>query len=132
MADYIINPTVFYWADVFNILKSISTYVTIFGLLMAIGFVIAFFYNKSQMDDYDEKDCYYTKYNGYMSLCKTWIIALSIVSALSTLCVIFVPNKQTVLCMLIARTITKSNVDWTVQQIKEVVDYIMNAMRSVM
>lgn len=42
---------------------------------------------------------------------------------------VFIPSKQTSIEMMVARTATFDNVDWSVQQVKEIVDYIVNALK---
>ena len=44
---------------------------------------------------------------------------------------IFIPGRTTNIEMLIAKTATFENVNWTVQQVKEVVDYIVQAIKTI-
>lgn len=43
---------------------------------------------------------------------------------------IFVPNKDTLVEMQIAQVVTKSNIELTVESIKDIVDYIVQSIAS--
>ena len=44
---------------------------------------------------------------------------------------VFFPDKETSMQMLVAKTATFDNVNWTVAQVKEVIDYIVAAIKSI-
>jgi hypothetical protein len=44
---------------------------------------------------------------------------------------VFVPDKQTMIEMQVATVATKTNVEWTVEQLKVVTDYISERINSV-
>ena len=44
---------------------------------------------------------------------------------------IFVPSKSTMIEMMIAKYATYENADWTVESLKSVVDYIVEAFKAV-
>ena len=52
-----------------------------------------------------------------------------IVGGVLVLISIFIPRKQTSVEMLVAKTATFDNVNWTVQQVKEIIDYIVSALK---
>lgn len=124
--NYVINPQVFYWINVFSILQMVFA---LFGgafTMAAIGLLIGYIYNKSEY----ERGEYKTNKH-YMQTCKKWMIITGPIGIVLVLASIFIPGRTTSIEMLIARTATFDNVNWSVQQIKEIVDYIVNAMKTI-
>lgn len=128
MTDYIIDPAIFYWLNVLNIVYILTVITFIFGIIFTfVGFIcnIVYMYNfRAYPSVYEHGD----------EVAKIWhkvAIVSSIVSAISGLIMIFVPDKTTSIEMLIARTTTYENAQLTVQGIKEVVDYIVQAIKSI-
>lgn len=82
------------------------------------------------MDQYDLKLRRY--YDAYKKArrCKRAAVYCLIAAFAFILPAIFIPSKETSIEMLVAKTATFDNVDWTVQQVKEVVDYIVRAIQS--
>ena len=125
MENYVINPQVFYWINVFNILQTVFAVI---GVLLATGsvcLVIAWVYNSCEAEKgyEDNKD--------YMKICKTWAIVTGVVGFVLITASIFIPGRTTSIEMLIAKTATFDNVNWTVQQVKDVVDYIVHALKGI-
>lgn len=125
MENYVINPQVFYWINVLNILQTVFAIV---GALFATGFVclvVGWIYNaiQAKMGYEDNED--------YMKVCKTWAIVTGIVGFVLITASIFIPGRTTSIEMLIAKTATFDNVNWTVQQVKDVVDYIVHAIKGI-
>ena len=128
MTNYIINPAVFYWMNVLNIIHILTIVAFSFGLVLVIISVITY-------------AVYMYNFKAYPELCKhddkianIWhkaAIISGIISAISGLIMIFVPDKTTSIEMLIARTATYENAQLTVQGIKEVVDYIVQVIKSI-
>ena len=143
MTNYIIDPAVFYWI---NVLKYMQTALAVIGGFMLAGFIVlfcAYMYrnygltepkkpderNEYEMRRYQEKlDDYKNDLKEVQTIRKYMFVTL-IVGALMILISIFIPDKQTSVEMLVARTVTFDNVDWTVQQVKEIVDYIVSALK---
>jgi len=124
MTNYIIAPQVFYWINVLSIAH------IIFGIFGAV-FTVAFFcllsgwiYNAGQAKDYEEN-------RFYMKVFKKWAIVIGILGFIMIVLSIFIPSKSTSIEMLVAKTATFDNVTWTVQQVKEVVDYIVQAIKTI-
>ena len=125
MENYVINPQVFYWINVFSILQIV--FAVIGGLSTAgfVGLVIAWVYNAAQAKNgYEDNE-------EYMKVCKTWAIVTGIIGFILITASIFIPGRTTSIEMLIAKTATFDNVNWTVQQVKDLVDYIVHAIKSV-
>ncbi len=51
-------------------------------------------------------------------------------SKIGLLGVVFIPDKQTMIEMLVAKTATVENAEWTVDAVKQAVDYIVSAIQT--
>lgn len=128
MNHYIIDPAVFYWMNVLSIVHILTIVIFSLGLILTfIGIIcdIMYMYNFKTYPRVCEHDG---------EIAKIWhkvAIIAGIVSAISGILMIFVPDKTTSIEMLIARTATYENAQLTVQGIKEVVDYIVQAIKSI-
>ena len=125
MENYIINPQVFYWI---NVLDSLQIAFDFIGLMFAILFVcliITWVCNAIEAAKGFEDN------KVYMKTCKTWAIITGIISFVLIMASVFIPGRTTSIEMLIAKTATYDNVNWTVQQVKDIVDYIINAIKSI-
>lgn len=124
MPNYIIDPQVFYWI---NILGIIQTVFGIFGGLfttVSACSACAWVYNKGRAENYDDNKM-------YAKIFKKITIVFGVLGLIMIVASIFIPGKTTSIEMLISKTATFSNVEWSVQQIKEVVDYIVQAIKTV-
>lgn len=124
MTNYIIAPQVFYWI---NTLSSMQTVFGILGGVCTAAFIclsIGWIYNADQARLYEDNKF-------YMKVCKKWAIITGTLGLIMIVLAIFIPGKTTSIEMLVAKTATFDNVDWTVQQIKEVVDYIVQAIKTI-
>lgn len=124
MNNYIIDPSVFYWLHTLSDLKTLATVLAIFlniGTLVLAGMWI---YNYFEFEEY-ELDRYKHSY----ALCRRLTFSVGIVGILCLFAAIFLPDAQTSTEMLVARTATYDNVNWTVEQVKEVIDYIVKALQ---
>ena len=128
MTNYIIDPAVFYWMNVLNIIHILTVVMFILGLILTfIGIVcdIMYRYNFKTYPDI-------CKHDGEVA--KIWhkvAIIAGIVTVISGIIMIFVPGRTTSIEMLIARTATYENTQLTVQGIKEIVDYIVQAIKGI-
>lgn len=125
MTNYIIDPQVFYWMNVFGILQTVFA---VFGVVLAAAFVgltVAWVCNSVEVKRGYERNLIYQKE------CKKWAIITGIIGLILVTAAIFIPGKTTSVEMLVAKTATFDNVNWTVQQVKEVVDYIVYALTNV-
>ena len=127
MNNYIIDPAVFYWINVFGILQTV---LAVFGGLMVatgIGTTMAYIYNVYDIDEYSEQT--QEKMRRKANACKKVAIIMFCIGIPFVLASVFVPGKTTSVEMLVARTATFDNVNWTVAQVKEVIDYIVTALK---
>lgn len=116
---YIINPMTFYWLSVLDALRGAFLVVSILGGAGSVVLPIIYLADSWGWDDDDKK---------------MWVKIVAVVLPIffaSVLCVIFIPSKQTMIEMLVAKFATTENAEWTVDALKSAVDYIVEAMKSV-
>ena len=118
--EYIINPEWFYWLSVFGGVKTLSILVAIFSFIIVIVLIVCYFV---ECDFHNNEHC--------LTIYKRWILLCFVVCISSMLIAVFVPDKQTMIEMQVATVATKTNVEWTVEQLKVVVDYIFERINSV-
>ena len=115
---YIINPMTFYWLSVLDAIRTLLLVVSIIGVAAAV--VLPLVFCAESCWDKDEKKKYIKA-----------LIAVLIVLFVSILLVVFIPSKQTMIEMMVAKYATTENAEWTVDALKSAVDYIVEAMKSV-
>ena len=127
--NYIINPYIFYWMSVLDYLKGISLIIAVLSGVALVIVLVWYFLTYYDLDTYggelDEDD------EAMLKPIRKLAITSSAVLIISTLTVIFVPSKNTLIEMLIARLATVENANWTVESLKSVVDYIVEAFKAV-
>lgn len=115
MNGYIIDPMWFYWVSVADGLKAFCIVVSI--LISAVGFIFSVItYSKLDNDD-DQK-----------AFIKRCLIAAVILLAVSIM-IIFIPSKETLIQMEIAKHATYDNTEMLLQKIKEASDYILENLK---
>jgi hypothetical protein len=60
---------------------------------------------------------------------RKWAIPITSVGIILILAGVFIPSKETLITMKVAELATKENITLTAQQLKEIVDYIINALK---
>lgn len=117
MNNYIINPMWFYWLQVVDGVQCMFFIVAILSTIVLIvcGIIAFAFY----VDDYCE--CESEK---IIKCLKPTVLILVI----SMLLVVFIPSKQTLIEMEIAKHATYSNVESVKEQIKDAADYILDRL----
>ena len=118
MNNYIINPSIFYWMNVLDSIRGVATVTLLISVACLIIALILYFVD---MDEDDE----------VVKLCRKLTFISGIITVISIIIIIFIPDKRTSIEMLIARTATYENAQLTVQGIKEIVDYIIQAINSI-
>lgn len=112
----IINPWVIYLIGIIDGLNTFIYLMTAFSFAGLISSAVIF------VTELDEKAC---------EIHKKVIKIFSIVLPISILLLIFVPNKQTLVYMLVAKNITVENVKAGKDTVKETVDYIFEKIKEV-
>ena len=125
--NYIIDPSVFYWINVLSGLRVL--FGVIGGILIAggLGFIIGYIYNKYQELYYNECD----RYKQYLKICVKGALTCTIIGTIMLIVCVLLPNKETSIQMLVSKTATFENVDWSVEQIKEIINYIVMSLKTV-
>lgn len=115
--NYIINPSWFYWIAVADTASLVLT--ILFGCFLVACLILW----PLTMVDWvgDEDDIRKRK------VC----IVFSVLAAVTGLVAMFIPSRDTLIEMQIARLATPDNAAWTVEKLKEVVDYIVEAIKAV-
>ena len=125
MSNYVINPHVFYWINVFALLQ---TFLAVLGgvcIIAFFGLAAGWIYNLIEVRrGYDQNLV-------YMKVFRLWAIITGIVGLILIIISIFIPGRTTSIEMLVAKIATVDNVDWTIQQVKDVVDYIVQAIKGI-
>lgn len=122
--DYIINPWVFYWIYLLDKLDFAACVTTFLSLS---GAAVCFLFGMDLMSgDYEEEN--------YKPLFKaTKLLMLLGVTALAA--TIITPDKETMMQMLVAKSLTYQNITGaatsTADTVKEIVDYIIQAYAAV-
>ena len=145
MSNYIIDPSVFYWMNVLSVLQTVLAVIGWLLMIAGIGCGIAYVSKKVLLGPaphdpgknahYYDRERYENRLREYEDETKNiwylrrWMIATLIIGAIIVAASIFLPSKQTSIEMLVARTATFENVDWSVQQVKEIIDYIVTALK---
>ena len=110
---YIINPSWVYWLTVLDGLKVAAVATGILGLIitviLGIGFLI-------------EDDTHLIP-----KLLKITIPIMIVCLLLG----IFIPSQETMIMMKAAELATKENIQYTSQQLKELIDYIIIAVKTI-
>lgn len=109
--NYIVDPSWVYWMNVADAIKCVVLVVGgTFGLISIIAIPITLGCN-------DWEDV------------RKWAIPFIVSAAVLLLAGVFIPSKKTMITMKVAELATKENITLTAQQLKEIVDYIINAIK---
>lgn len=132
--EYIVNPKIFYWINVLDNFK-IAIGILIVALSIAIiSDVVVMVVNYCEGRDY--KDCKDEDGNFTDSDWRNFLFTLKILKCIApilvvlVLLVIFIPSKEAMIEMLIAKFATVENVNGSIDALKSVVDYIVESIGS--
>lgn len=112
MNDYIINPAWFYWLEVIDDIKTIAL---IFGVLGSVGSSLAVIDRLIEPEEFASK-----------KILKCLLPPTIILLILS----IFLPSRQTMIEMMVAKIANRSNIDITIDALKEALEYIVQTIQS--
>ena len=115
--NYIIDPMWFYWI---NVMKGLEV---IFVLLIASSAVAVFVFGVWFFSNLE-----WPKDREFLMAKKGLMISIPIL-IVSFLAFIFVPSKETLIEMQVAKLATQDNAQWTVDAVKSAVDYIVEAIK---
>lgn len=117
--NYIIDPMWFYWVGVVDDLRGVLSVAAITLGVVALVLLVWAFCEKV--------------FDGEDDIAKTITkkaFTLMVMAAVFGLLMVAVPSKQTLIEMQVARFATYENAEWTVETIKQAVDYIVEAVGS--
>ena len=121
MSGSIINPMDLYWIGTLDAFDTFSLAMAVVLCIVFVSLIIGAIYNADMMT--------YCKDNArYYRMCKTCSIVCGILFLVFVSSAIFIPDKRTMIEMTIAKYATHENIKLTTDGIKEVVDYIVNAI----
>lgn len=118
--NYIIDPMWFYWISVAdNLIVTCAVIGGLFGILsMFFGAILV-----SNME-YGQND------SDYRAAKKVLKVSIPL-SVLFILLSVFLPSKEVLIEMQIAKFATYEDAEWAIDAIKSLVDYIVEAIKSV-
>ena len=120
MTNYIIDPAWIYWANMCEAFKIMSTVVAALSACVLVALLIATFADELVYGDVD------TDYAKIKKLIR-FVIPVTL---LSTAAAIFIPDATTLIEMKVAELVTRNNIEFSGDAIKSVVDYIVDAIKS--
>ena len=115
--NYIINPSVFYWISVVDGVRNVIIVGLLFGAAAILCCALCYAINDGCLGRDEIKTV-------KIVLC----ISIPLVMT-GLLGIVFLPDKQTLIEMLIAKNVTVENAEWSLDALKQAVDYIAQAMK---
>lgn len=116
--NYIINPSWFYWLNVIEASKVILVAIMVVSAIS--GIVTAPLCSIDDLVSDKEK-------KRLMKIAKISITTFLV----CTIAFIFIPSKQTLIEMQVAKFATYENAEWTLDTVKSAVNYIIEAIKSI-
>lgn len=125
--NYIINPSWFYWLGVVESMRYFMIAAFIISIAAIIVAIIIVPVDMRMIRDFpDMSDDERKSVRFFTKVLKAAIWALVI----SGLILLFVPSKETLIEMMIAKQATYENANWTLDALKSAVDYVIQAIQS--
>lgn len=125
--NYIINPSWFYWLGVVESMRYFMIAAFIISIAAIIVAIIIVPVDMRMIRDFpDMSDDERKSVQFFTKVLKAAIWALVI----SGLILLFVPSKETIIGMMIAKQATYENATWTLDALKSAVDYVIQAIHS--
>lgn len=125
--NYIINPNWFYWLGVVESMRGFMLAVFIVSIVGIGAALIIIPVDVKLIQDYPDVCDFEKKTVQFFTKALKFAIGVCIVTVLF---LVFVPSKETLIEMMIAKQATYENATWTVDAVKSAVDYIIQAIQS--
>ena len=125
--NYIINPSWFYWLGVVNSMRGFMLAAFIVAIIIVGVALIIIPWNVSMIREFPSLSDDERKTVRFFT--KALKVAIGVCIA-SGLFLVFVPSKETLIEMMIAKQATYENATWTVDALKNAVDYVVQAIQS--
>ena len=125
---YIINPMWFYWLAVADRACQLVRTAAILLFVFSVGLLIAVAFCRHIVFDCDEcsKGCSEYKAGGKV---QRVAIVLFVVAVILFIIHAFIPSRETLIEMQIARFATVENAEWALDAVKSATDYIVSAIK---
>lgn len=125
--NYIINPSWFYWLGVVESMRCFMIAAFIISIALIVVSLIIIPMNISMIREFPDISDDERKTAQFFT--KALKIAIGVL-VISGLILMFVPSKETLIEMMIAKQATYENATWTLDALKSAVDYVIQAMQS--
>lgn len=125
--NYIINPSWFYWLGVVHSMRGFMLTAFIVSIIIIGVALIIIPVDVKMIRDYPSISDDERKVVRFFT--KAMKVAIGVCVA-SGLFLVFVPSKETLIEMMIAKQATYENATWTVDALKSAVDYVVQAIQS--
>lgn len=125
--NYIINPSWFYWLGVVKSMRGFMLAAFIVAIIVVGVSLIVIPVNVKLIQDYPSISDDERKVVRFFTKALKVGIGVCVVAALF---LVFVPSKDTLIEMMIAKQATYENATWTVDTLKSAVDYVVQAIQS--
>ena len=125
--NYIINPSWFYWLGVVESMRyfMIAAFIiSIAAIIVAIVIVPVDMRIISEFPDISDDERKSVQFFAKVLKAAIWVLVIS------GLILLFVPSKETIIGMMIAKQATYENATWTLDALKSAVDYVIQAIQS--
>ena len=125
--NYIINPSWFYWLGVVNSMRGFMLAAFIVAIIVIGVALIIIPWNVSMIREFPSLSDDERKVVRFFTRALKVAIGVCVASGLF---LVFVPSKETLIEMMIAKQATYENATWTVDALKNAVDYVVQAIQS--
>ena len=125
--NYIINPSWFYWLGVVNSMRGFMLAAFIVAIIIVGVALIVIPWNTYIIREFPRVSDDERKTLQFFTKALKLAIGVCIAAALF---LIFVPSKDTLIEMMIAKQATYENATWTLDALKSAVDYVVQAIQS--
>ena len=125
--NYIINPSWFYWLGVVNSMHGFMLTAFIVAIIVIGVALIVIPVNVKLIQDYPSISDDERKAVRFFTKALKVAIGVCIVAGLF---LVFVPSKETLIEMMVAKQATYENATGTVDALKSAVDYVVQAIQS--
>ena len=125
--NYIINPSWVYWLGVVESMLNFMVVAFVLSIAFVVASAIIIPVDISVIREFPNNS------DGERKTVQFFTKALKIaigVLVISGLVLVFVPSKETLIEMMIAKQATYENATWTLDALKSAVDYVVQAIQS--
>lgn len=125
---YIINPMWFYWLSVADkVCQAAHTLAILLFICSAGAYIVTAAFKFNAIDD----DGFNRECSDYIAGTKAQRVAtvLAVLAVIMSAIYAFIPSRETLIEMQIARFTTVENAEWALDAVKSATDYIVSAIK---